>query len=99
MDMNADMNHLMFNTTKSKYCACVISHVLGDWSAVNKDEALDFIQSCVAYDGGISLIPGQEGHGGSTFCGVAALQLIDHLDVLDAPSVIHWCVHRQAGGM
>jgi geranylgeranyl transferase type-1 subunit beta len=81
------------------YCACVISHLLGDWSVVNKDKAVDFIQSCVAYDGGISLIPGQEGHGGSTFCGVAALQLMDRLDVLDAPRVIHWCVHRQIGGM
>ncbi|KNC69454.1 hypothetical protein SARC_18036, partial [Sphaeroforma arctica JP610] len=31
------------------------------------------------YDYGIGQGPGQEGHGGSTFCGVAALSLMDRL--------------------
>lgn len=41
------------------YCACAISYMLQDWSAVNIDLAVDYIRSCRAYDGGISLIPGQ----------------------------------------
>jgi geranylgeranyl transferase type-1 subunit beta len=81
------------------YCACVISHLLNDWSAVDQDKAADFVQSCIGYDGGISLIPGQEGHGGSTFCGVAALTLMNRMDVLDQDLLIHWCVHRQMEGM
>ena len=81
------------------YCACVISYLLNDWSAVDKDRAVTFVQSCIAYDGGIALNPGQEGHGGSTFCGVAALMLLERMDVLDSHLLIHWCVHRQVGGM
>lgn len=81
------------------YCACVVSYLLNDWSAVDKDRAVDFVQSCIAYDGGISLIPGQEGHGGSTFCGVAALMLLERMDVLDSDLLVHWCVHRQVAGM
>lgn len=45
----------------------------------------------------------QEGHGGSTFCGVAALVLMKKLDeVIDADwrkDLVRWCVHRQIGGM
>lgn len=86
------------------YCACVICHLLNDWSSLNKDKAVSYIESCIAYDGGISLLPGQEGHGGSTFCAVAALLLMDCLsDTLDKDGrrqrLIHWCTHRQVGGM
>jgi geranylgeranyl transferase type-1 subunit beta len=54
------------------------------------------------YDGGaISLIPGQEDHGGSTFCGVAVLHLTQSLGrVLDENDwrreLTYWCVSRQA---
>ena len=48
-------------------------------------------------------INAQEGHGGSTFCGVAALVLMKKLDeVIDADwrkDLVRWCVHRQIGGM
>ena len=104
------------------FCACAISYMLDDWSGVDKMKAVEYIKNCRAYDGGIALIPGQEGHGGSTFCGVAALVLMDQVeDVLCRPSsesdmfrrvgppsvgkscwkdeLIHWCVHRQVGGM
>ena len=99
------------------FCACAISYMLDDWSAVDIPRAVEYIKNCRSYDGGIALIPGQEGHGGSTFCGVAALVLMDQVeDVLLQPSqvdcsrpstvsscwkddLIHWCVHRQVGGM
>ena len=41
------------------YCACAISHILNDWSGINVDLAVQYIESCRAYDGGVSLIPGQ----------------------------------------
>ena len=46
----------------------------------------------------------QEGHGGSTFCGTAALVLLGKLDeVLSInewrKDLIRWCTHRQVGGM
>ena len=90
------------------YCACAISHILDDWSGVNKTAAVEYIKLCRTWDGAISLIPGQEGHGGSTFCGVASLFLMGQLDdVLDDEAtvgswrgeLIQWCVSRQISGM
>jgi geranylgeranyl transferase type-1 subunit beta len=81
------------------YCACVISHLLNNWSGVDQEKAVAFIKDCMAYDGGISLIPGQEGHGGSTFCGTASLMLMNRMDVLEVDPLTRWCVHRQVAGM
>jgi geranylgeranyl transferase type-1 subunit beta len=85
------------------YCACSISHMLDDWSGVDRDRAVNYIKSCRAYDGGIALLPGQEGHGGSTFCAVASLVLMQRLDdVLDddwRQELVHWCVRRQVRGL
>jgi geranylgeranyl transferase type-1 subunit beta len=85
------------------YCACCISHMLNDWSGVNTEKAADYIRQCRSFDGAIALLPGQEGHGGSTFCAVASLVLMEKLDdVLDEEwrrDLIQWCVRRQVGGM
>lgn len=87
------------------YCACAISHMLNDWSSVNQNLAVDFIKACRSFDGGIAVLPGQEGHGGGAFCGVASLQLMNKLDdasVMDKAwrkDLIRWCVHRQVLGM
>ncbi|CAB9506838.1 transferase type-1 subunit beta [Seminavis robusta] len=89
--------------TRFLFCACAISHMLNDWSAVNKDSAMEFVRNCRSFDGAIALIPGQEGHGGSTFCGVASLVLMNKLDeVIDddwRKELTRWCVTRQIGGM
>ena len=84
------------------YCACAISYMLNDWRGVNKDLAVDYIKQCISFDGGIALLPGQEGHGGSTFCGVASLVLMNRLDEMPlyfSKDLIRWCVSRQVGGM
>jgi geranylgeranyl transferase type-1 subunit beta len=49
-DCESDMRFL--------YCACAISAMLGDWSGVDKDRAVQYVLSCLTYEGGISLIPG-----------------------------------------
>jgi len=41
------------------FCACAISAALDDWSGVDKDKAVDFIRSCITYEGGIALLPGR----------------------------------------
>ena len=38
---------------------------------------MEYIQACKSFDGALGLVPGMEGHGGSTFCGVASLILMD----------------------
>ncbi|GKY99234.1 hypothetical protein MPSEU_000878700 [Mayamaea pseudoterrestris] len=86
------------------YCACCISHMLHDWSGVNINAAVDYIRKCRSFDGAIALLPGQEGHGGSTFCAIASLALMQRLDdVVNEGNwrheLIHWCVNRQVSGM
>jgi geranylgeranyl transferase type-1 subunit beta len=85
------------------YCACCVSHMLGDWRGVDVDAAVSYVRSCRSYDGAMGLLPDQEGHGGSTFCAVASLVLMRRLDdVLGEDNwrneLIHWCVSRQVGG-
>ena len=54
-----------------------------------------FIQSCQTYEGGIGGEPWSEAHGGYAYCGVAALQILGKLDVLDMTSLIGWLARRQ----
>lgn len=51
--------------------------------------------SAQTYEGGLGGEPGNEAHGGYTFCGVAALLLVDRADALDVPRLLHWVAHRQ----
>ncbi|KAJ4729203.1 Protein farnesyltransferase subunit beta [Melia azedarach] len=55
----------------------------------------NYILSCQTYEGGISGEPGSEAHGGYTFCGLAAMILINEADRLDLPALIDWVVFRQ----
>lgn len=97
------------NDMRFVYCACAISHILNDWSGIDKDAVVKYIQSCRTWDGAISLIPGQESHGGSTFCGIASLKLMGRLNqVLDyndddddnwRRELVQWCVFRQIEGL
>ncbi len=48
------------------------------------------------YEGGLGGEPGNEAHGGYTFCGLAALLLAGRPDALDLPRLAHWAACRQA---
>eukprot|EP00128_Syssomonas_multiformis_P000600 Colp12_sorted_trinity150504_noHs@34453 len=84
------------------YCACCISYMLDDWSGVDKDLAAKYIMSTQAYDYAFGQTPEMEGHGGSTFCGVAALVLMDKLNEYmpeaSRQKLLLWCLNRQQGG-
>lgn len=41
------------------YCACAISAILGDWTGVDKDAAVQYILQCLTYEGGIAVMPGR----------------------------------------
>ncbi|RKP03691.1 hypothetical protein CXG81DRAFT_23663 [Caulochytrium protostelioides] len=59
------------------YCACVISTLLRDWRGLDVPRLVGRIARCRnPLDGAYGQVPGQESHGGSTFCAVAALVLI-----------------------
>ncbi|CAO2171376.1 unnamed protein product [Urochloa humidicola] len=55
----------------------------------------DYIARCQTYEGGIAGEPYAEAHGGYTFCGLAALILLNEAEKLDLPSLIEWVAFRQ----
>ena len=71
---------------------------------INIETATNYILSCITYEGSLGLTPCREGHGGSTFCGIASLYLMGTLDdVMNRreelkgwkDDLIRWCVSRQ----
>ena len=42
--------------------------------------------------------PGLEGHGGSTYCSVASLALMNSLHEIDLDSLLDWCIMSQGHG-
>jgi prenyltransferase beta subunit len=42
-----------------------------------------FVYSCQTYEGGLGGEPGNEAHGGVTYCGFAALILLNKTDLID----------------
>jgi len=80
------------------FCAAAISTMLQDWSGVDVNVMVDFILRSQAWDGGFAQAPGLEGHGGSTFCAVAALALANRLDCLPKKrrsELEYWLLQRQ----
>eukprot|EP00475_Leptophrys_vorax_P027592 TRINITY_DN3933_c0_g1_i5.p1 TRINITY_DN3933_c0_g1~~TRINITY_DN3933_c0_g1_i5.p1 ORF type:complete len:344 (+),score=68.75 TRINITY_DN3933_c0_g1_i5:1164-2195(+) len=81
------------------YCACAISELLGDWSGFDLDLTTNFILNSQALDGAFGMGPDQEGHGGSTYCAVASLALLQKLDLIrNKRALVKWCVNRQGSG-
>lgn len=84
------------------YCACCISTILNDWSGMDKAKAVDYILKSISYDGAMGQGPGLESHGGSTFCAVASLFLMNELhNVLSNDQLNRlrrWCLMRQDSG-
>lgn len=83
------------------YCAVCICWLLNDWSGIDKEAAVRYVQACHAWDGGLALSPGLESHGGSTFTGLASLIMMDKLSSMPegfVDSVTQWCIMRQVNG-
>ncbi|KJH51402.1 prenyltransferase and squalene oxidase repeat-containing domain protein [Dictyocaulus viviparus] len=86
------------------FCAVSISHILQDYSCIKWSLLGSFIRSSLNYDGGIGQSPGDESHGGSTFCAIASLSLANRLwdgSVLssrDIERLVKWALWKQDQG-
>ncbi|KAL0091986.1 protein geranylgeranyltransferase type I beta subunit [Phycomyces blakesleeanus] len=82
------------------YCATAICYILDDWSGLDMEKTLKYIQNLQSYEHAIGQSPGQESHGGSTFCGVGALELMGKKDegISNKEKLIKWCLLRQSTG-
>ncbi|EGD72280.1 hypothetical protein PTSG_00301 [Salpingoeca rosetta] len=64
------------NDMRFVYCACAICTLLDDWSGVNTAAIKQYIFNSQTYEGGFAQGPGLEAHGGSTYCAVASLSML-----------------------
>ncbi|KAF8795805.1 geranylgeranyl transferase type-1 subunit beta-like [Argiope bruennichi] len=84
------------------YCAACVCYILQDWSSIDVEKTIQYIQNSRNYDGGIGQGPGLESHGGSTYCAVAALWLMGRLESTftenDLRTLKRWLVFRQNHG-
>ncbi|KAL9656204.1 hypothetical protein ABK040_007821 [Willaertia magna] len=81
------------------FCACAISSFLDDWSGVNREKAFEYVVSSRGFDYCFSHGPGLESHGGSTYCAISALVLLDMLDrIPHKEEMQEWLLKRQISG-
>lgn len=89
------------NDVRFLYSACCICYILNDWSAIDIDLATTYLMRCLTYEGAFGQNPGSEAHGGSTFCAVASLSLMNRLSCLSEyqfDRLRMWCMNRQTTG-
>ncbi|XAR51859.1 Protein farnesyltransferase [Bertholletia excelsa] len=77
------------------YTAISVASILNILDYKLVENVGNYILSCQTYEGGIAGEPGSEAHGGYTFCGLAAMILINEANRLDLPSLINWVAFRQ----
>ncbi|KAL3157921.1 hypothetical protein ABBQ32_012325 [Trebouxia sp. C0010 RCD-2024] len=82
---------------RGSYTAMATAHMLNldKFALAEQAGMVQHIKRCQTYEGGLGGEPGNEAHGGYTFCGLAALVLVDQAHQLDLPRLIHWAVHMQ----
>ncbi|KAH3661742.1 hypothetical protein OGAPHI_005920 [Ogataea philodendri] len=87
--------------TRAVYCALCIAQLLNIMDEKLVENTAEWIASCQTYEGGFSGAPGDEAHGGYTFCAVAALSILDSPEslgsVIDLDNLVSWTVQRQYG--
>lgn len=83
--------------TRSVYCAASVAKLTGIFPAVQDIfmKSPEWLVSCQTYEGGIGGCPGAEAHGGYTFCGFAALVILESFELLNLDSLLRWACNRQ----
>ncbi|MCO5594892.1 hypothetical protein L7F22_048927 [Adiantum nelumboides] len=103
MSPTTDLNDNQFGSDSKIFG---ISVILNDWAGVDTEMASKYILDCQSYDNGFGLVPGQESHGGATYCAIASLLMLGHIKIdprskkassplLDINGLIRWCVQKQ----
>lgn len=80
---------------RATYCVLVVAKLLNIWPDHWPSDVANAVCHCQTWEGGLAGEPGGEAHGGYTYCGVAALYLLDSLHQLDLDSLLGWLSRRQ----
>uniref|UniRef100_A0A0B6Z0R7 Geranylgeranyl transferase type-1 subunit beta n=1 Tax=Arion vulgaris TaxID=1028688 RepID=A0A0B6Z0R7_9EUPU len=90
------------NDMRFVYCACCVCFILDDWSGMDVDKTVSYIIQSLSFEGAFGQRPFNEAHGGSTFCAVASLLLMNKLHTaLTEKQLSHlqrWLLRRQESG-
>ena len=60
------------------YCALSVARLVNIYTPELFHRTTEWVLRCQTYEGGFGGAPGMEAHGGYSFCGFAALILMDH---------------------
>ncbi|EAY15715.1 Prenyltransferase and squalene oxidase repeat family protein [Trichomonas vaginalis G3] len=81
------------------FCAAAICALLGSNGDLNIDSAINYILDCQTYEGGFAHEPGQEAHGGATYCAISSLKIWGAIDrIKDKQALAYWLSQRQDDG-
>ncbi|KAK2194804.1 bifunctional Protein farnesyltransferase subunit beta/Terpenoid cyclases-protein prenyltransferase alpha-alpha toroid/PFTB repeat/Prenyltransferase subunit beta [Babesia duncani] len=73
------------------YCAIASASMLNILTPELQHNVAEHISKCQTYEGGIAGELNLEAHAGYTYCAVAALALMDRLDVINVEKLKSWC--------
>jgi len=80
---------------RGSYCALSVATLTDVLDDQVSSGAAGWLCMCQTYEGGIGATPGEEAHGGYTFCGLAALLLVGGASGLRLPQLAYWLTQRQ----
>ncbi|KAA0202081.1 hypothetical protein HAZT_HAZT003358 [Hyalella azteca] len=80
---------------RGTYCAVSVARLCRLAIHPLMSRTASWIVHCQTYEGGFSGSPGLEAHGGYTFCGLAALALLDCQHLADNNRLLRWVASRQ----
>ncbi|KAF9583515.1 hypothetical protein BGW38_009296 [Lunasporangiospora selenospora] len=80
---------------RGTYCALAVATITNILTPELTEGVAEFVARCQTYQGGIGGYPGVEAHGGYAFCGLAALEILNRIDLLDMETFIKWSAMRQ----
>merc|ERR1711928_237626 len=87
--------------TRFSFCAVACLALLGRIDAINVDNAVKFVISCMNFDGAFGCRPGSESHAAQVYCCVGMLSITGHLHHSKADKLGWWLCERQlpSGGL
>nr|XP_002130479.1 geranylgeranyl transferase type-2 subunit beta [Ciona intestinalis] len=90
--------------TRFSFCAVAALSLVGRlWSdcPINIEKCVEFILSCMNFDGGFGCRPGSESHSGQIYCCVGVLSILRELHHIDDGLLGWWLCERQlpSGGL
>ena len=82
---------------RGAYTVLAVCDLLGMLTPAIREGAADFLLACQTYEGGFGAEPGNEAHGGYTFCALAGLAILGEAELarIDARALARWLARRQ----